>query len=1058
MVAPTQKKKAKTNGAVRKPIPGAHISDVLMGRFSVSIDNPLITTSNLRKLYGELYMVKIVGLQKTFAASQRMANAVLSRPDCVKATHEFLQVLRDGQPQSGLFTAYNDEEDWGIAHRVLMPVFGPMAVRGMWDPMVEIAAVMVSRFNAHQNEIIDLPDQLTRLTLDTIALCSFDYRFNSFFKEDMHPFIGDMLTFLKLSAERSLLPLTAKFKVAKNWQRLAAAERMQQFGLRLLNERRASGERYDDLASRMLDVADPETGKKLSDDSIVAQLVTFLVAGHETTSGLLSFCLYYMMKNPETMRKAQAEVDALGHITLDSLAKMPYIDACLKEALRMQPTAPMIGVCCKEDVELPEGYMLPAGDTMMIDLHGVHNDPAVYDNPSEFRPERMLNGGFEALPPNSWKPFGHGMRACIGRAFALQEAMLAVATIVQNFDLELADPNYKFRVKFTLTIKPDELKVKLKRRQAGPPIMPLCVGQEAPKRRETAKANGGPTTGAKPMLVLFGSNSGACEALSKDVAASAANWGYSAQRDTLDSCRELPTDRPVLILTPSYEGKPADNARQFAAYLESGPDLKGVKYAIFGAGHSDWAQTYQKIPRTFDEQMSNGGAESLIPRAEGNVAGDFVGDFDSWKADLAEELSDGDVTASESADSKRFMYEPISSKTANSIVGAGLGLGKVISNVELVKASELGPSKRHITLELPDQQEYNVGDYLNILPINPDASVLRVLKHFGMDESSKVKVDVGEGATSKVLAVRAYDILQTSVELATPVSKRMLSRLEESCEDKQDKAFIKSLSGDAYQSKVINKRMSAIDLLEHCKSCQVSFDDYIKSLQSMHQRQYSISSSPIPEPRHATLTIDVLSGSALSGTGNFLGITSNFLSTLKAGDEISCSVRSSSNFSLPERVETPIVLFAAGTGIAPFRGFLQERTLQVLAGRKVGKTILFYGCRTEEDFLHKEELQGFAKESGGVIDVRHCYSRKPTETGGCKYVQDLLLKQRSEVLSLFKQGARLYTCGSASKLAHSLKKAFGQIVDEAKEGEEREAAQELVDAMGTNRYAVDIFG
>jgi cytochrome P450/NADPH-cytochrome P450 reductase len=988
-----------------------------------------------------------------------MVNAVLSRPDCEKATHDFLQVLREGQPASGLFTAYNDEEDWGIAHRVLMPVFGTMAVRNMWDPMVEIASVMISRFNAHQDEVIDLPDQLTRLTLDTIALCSFDYRFNSFFKEEMHPFIGDMLTFLKLSAERSLLPLTAKFKVAKNWQRMAAIDRMNQFGLRLLEERKQSGERVNDLATRMLEVADPETGKKLSDQAITSQLVTFLVAGHETTSGLLSFCLYYMMRNPHTMRKAQAEVDAIGHITLDSLVKMPYIDACLKEALRLQPTAPMFGICCKGDVDLPDGYVLPAGETIMIDLHGLHTDPAVYDSPHEFRPERMLDGGFEALPPNSWKPFGHGMRACIGRAFAIQEAMLAVATIVQNFDLELADPQYKFRVKFTLTIKPDELKVKLKRRQKGPPIMPLCVGQE-PGRLPTAGATNGATStlgkDAKPILVLYGSNSGSCEALSKDIAAASANWGYAAKRDTLDSCRKLPTDMPVLIVTPSYEGKPADNARQFAAYLDSKPDLKNVRYAIFGAGHSDWVQTYQKIPRTFDEQMTSAGAEAIVPRAEGNVAADFIGDFDSWKMDLAEKLSDGDVV--QKSTTAPFTYEPMSSKTANSVVGAGLGLGKVISNEELVKASDLGPSKRHITIELPENEEYNVGDYLNILPINPKQNVMRVLKHFGMDETSKVTVNVGEGDTAKKLAVLAFDVLQTSVELATPVSKRMLAGLETSCTSEKDKAFVKSLGGDAYQEKVINKRMSAIDLLESCKTCSLSFNDYIKSLQTLHQRQYSISSSPIPNPQHATLTIDVLSGPAISGTGDFLGVTSNFLASLKAGDEISCSVRASNNFGLPDKVETPIVLFAAGTGIAPFRGFMQERSLQVLAGRPVGKTILFYGCRTQKDFLHKEEFESWAKESGGVLEVRHCYSRAPQETQGCKYVQDLLLKQREEILELFKQGARFYTCGSASKLAHSLKKAFQQIAQEATGTLSEQSAQGLVDAMGTSRYAVDIFG
>lgn len=154
-----------------------------------------------------------------------------------------------------------------------------------------------------------------------------------------------------------------------------------------------------------------------------------------------------MVKNPETIKKAQEEVDALGQLTKDCVNKLPYIDACLKEALRLQPTAPMFGVKSQTSTDLPGNYRLPAEQEVMIDLHGLHTDPAVYPDPYAFKPERMLNGGFEALPPHSWKPFGNGVRACIGRAFAIQESLLALAAIFQNYDLEFADPNYELAIK-----------------------------------------------------------------------------------------------------------------------------------------------------------------------------------------------------------------------------------------------------------------------------------------------------------------------------------------------------------------------------------------------------------------------------------------------------------------------------------------------------------------------------------------------------------------------------------------------------------------------------------
>jgi cytochrome P450/NADPH-cytochrome P450 reductase len=136
----------------------------------------------------------------------------------------------------------------------------------------------------------------------------------------------------------------------------------------------------------------------------------------------------------------------------------------------------------------------------------------------------MMDGKFEALPPNSWKPFGHGMRACIGRAFAIQEAILAVATIIQNFDLELADPHYEMKVKFTLTIKPENLMVKMKSRRLGPAMLPLQTMQTPGKHANGAKgtnkqsaASPVPVSANQSMLILYGSNSGSCEALAMEL-------------------------------------------------------------------------------------------------------------------------------------------------------------------------------------------------------------------------------------------------------------------------------------------------------------------------------------------------------------------------------------------------------------------------------------------------------------------------------------------------------------------------------------------------------------
>jgi cytochrome P450/NADPH-cytochrome P450 reductase len=128
----------------------------------------------------------------------------------------------------------------------------------------------------------------------------------------------------------------------------------------------------------------------------------------------------------------------------------------LKETLRLQSTAPVITLKTKEDrIILPGGYEIHKDDTISVLLSQLHRDPKVWNRPEEFLPERMLNGGFENLPPNSWKPFGNGQRGCIGRPFAWQESLLAIALILKHFNIEFIDPTYDLRIKQTLTIKPD---------------------------------------------------------------------------------------------------------------------------------------------------------------------------------------------------------------------------------------------------------------------------------------------------------------------------------------------------------------------------------------------------------------------------------------------------------------------------------------------------------------------------------------------------------------------------------------------------------------------------
>ena len=327
------------------------------------------------------------------------------------------------------------------------------------------------------------------------------------------------------------------------------------------------------------------------------------------------------------------------------------------------------------------------------------------------------------------------------------------------------------------------------------------------------------------MSILFGSNSGSCESFAGILASEAPTNGFNATIATLDSAiGSLPSDRPVIIVTASYEGKPCDNAKQFVAYLESKPELK-INYAVFGAGHHDWVSTYQKIPTYIDEMLEKGGGTRIVERGVGDAAGDFFGAFEAWKENLFQVLrKTGDF---KSVISQEKLSIEIVNSTRN--LGQITDVGIVKENKLLVEASELGPAKRHIEIELPKGQTYRAGDYLAILPINPIEVVRRVLKRFDLSTDTQIKIlSSTETFLPTGYPVSASEILSGYVELTQPISRKQLETLATLCKDEKEQTQLASLGGDAYQTEILDKRLSILDILELYPSCDLSFPQYLR--------------------------------------------------------------------------------------------------------------------------------------------------------------------------------------------------------------------------------------
>lgn len=284
------------------------------------------------------------------------------------------------------------------------------------------------------------------------------------------------------------------------------------------------------------------------------------------------------------------------------MSKLPYIEACLRETLRLTPTAPAFSLQARPDtaeepILIAGGkYEIKRGQPLVALLPKVHRDPLVFGEDAEaFRPERMLDKPFSKLPPNSWKPFGNGMRGCIGRPFAWQESILTVAMLLQNFNFRFDDPSYVLGIKQTLTIKPKDFYMYANLRDHIDPVyLERSLYVSMPKEEyhgKIQKVRGAATNGIvkKLMTILYGSNAGTCEALAQSLARVASGRGYKVEVDPLDSAVDkLPNNQPIIMIMASYEGQPPDNAAHFVEWLENlggGKRLEGVRYAVFGCGN-----------------------------------------------------------------------------------------------------------------------------------------------------------------------------------------------------------------------------------------------------------------------------------------------------------------------------------------------------------------------------------------------------------------------------------------------------------------------------------------
>ncbi|MEH7073306.1 cytochrome P450 [Neobacillus drentensis] len=781
----------------------------------LDLNQPTQSIMKLADEYGPIFKLKFPSGTGTFISSAELVKDASDVTRFDKLVNAPLQKVR-AFSGDGLFTSWTKEENWQKAHNILLPSFSQSAMKGYHSMMVDIAVQLIQKWSRlNSDESIDVPEDMTRLTLDTIGLCGFNYRFNSFYREKSHPFITSMASALDEAMNQSnRLGIQDKLMVKTKRQFNQDIHTMVSLVDRIIEERKLSDEHEaEDLLSRMLNSADPVTGERLSDENIRYQIITFLIAGHETTSGLLSFALYFLMKHPEKLEKAYAEVDQVLTESIPSyqqVRNLKYIRMILNESLRLWPTAPLFSLFAKEDTLLAGKYPLKKRDVVNVLLPKLHRDKNAWgDDVEVFRPERFEDP--KKIPHDAFKPFGNGQRACIGQQFAMHEATLLLGMILRHFHL-IDHTNYQLKVKETLTLKPDGLTMQVRPRETfnRASLAGNEVNTALEKAAEVTLQPSPSLIGAHntPLLVLYGSNMGTSERIARDLAVTARFKGFRSEVAPLDEfAGGLPTDGAVFIITSSYNGNPPKNARKFVKWLKEndGETLNGIRFAVFGCGDTNWASTYQEIPSFIDARLSELGATRLFQKGQGDASSEFEKQYEEWHDQIWPMLNEA------------FGIESTTpSHTENNTL-----------SVYFVNELSTGP----LPGDVITPQEVN---NISIIPKNSAELVKRVINRYGLDKNTQVILS-GNRKENKHLPldfpVRVWDLLCYSVDLGATASDEQIRELAEYTICPPHKRELESLLTEGTNTlQRVEQGISMLYLIEKYPACELPFERFIELL------------------------------------------------------------------------------------------------------------------------------------------------------------------------------------------------------------------------------------
>ncbi|PAD00017.1 assimilatory sulfite reductase (NADPH) flavoprotein subunit [Bacillus paralicheniformis] len=544
---------------------------------------------------------------------------------------------------------------------------------------------------------------------------------------------------------------------------------------------------------------------------------------------------------------------------------------------------------------------------------------------------------------------------------------------------------------------------------------------------------------SKEVTILFGSQTGNAQGLAENAAKTLTERGFQVTVSAMSDFKpnQLKKLKNLLIVVSTHgEGDPPDNALSFHEFLHGrrAPKLDDFRYSVLALGDTSY-EFFCQTGKEFDQRLGELGGRRLHPRVDCDL--DYDEPAAAWLEGVISSLNEGQEQGASSAPAQTAAPQAAGGETVYSRKNPFRA--EVLENLNL---NGRGSNKetRHLELSLEGSGlTYEPGDALGIFPENDPELVDMLLAELKWDPNATVTVDQGENLSLKEALTSYYEI--------TVLTKKFIQQAAELIANEKLRELVAQENADQLKAYIAGRDL--IDFVQDFGPIAVAPQDFVSILRKIPPRLYSIASSFAANPDEVHLTIGAVRynthGRDRKGVCSVL-----CAERLQPGDTLPVFIQPNKNFKLPENPEAPIIMVGPGTGVAPFRSFMQERE----ETGAPGKSWMFFGDQHfVTDFLYQTEWQKWLSD-GVLTKMDVAFSRDTEEK---VYVQHRMLEHSKELFEWLEEGAAFYVCGDKNNMAKDVQNALLEIIEKEGGKSREEAEAYLAEMKKQKRYQRDVY-